>query len=162
MRVGRTSSTRLRSQAWRYSEAWATGFGCTNIDAPTYVDEQSGTFFWVDISKYTYSGGGLAMPDPDGPIDQYVNENVGAGMLWKLFKDQSYDPDGRGLGDEKVFSALTYEKLVDGTYNRGYQTVDLIDFFDSAICSGAASEADVNAVVQTSGFPYDSENRPCQ
>jgi hypothetical protein len=144
-----------------YSEAWATAFGCTNIDSPKYVDEQSGSFFWVDISKYTYSGGSLQMADPDGPIDQYINENIGAGMIWKLIVDQSMDPQGRGLGDPKVFGALTYEPLVNGTFNRGYHTVDLIDFFDAALCSGNASVADINAVTQTTKFPYNPATRPC-
>ncbi|MFW5741387.1 MAG: hypothetical protein ACOC1F_13585 [Myxococcota bacterium] len=116
-----------------YSEAWATAFGSTNVGSPIYVDEQSGTFFWVDISKYTYSGGPLQMPDPDGPIDQYINENVGAGMIWKMFVDQSMDADGLGMGDGGVFNVLTHDKLVDGTYNRGYHKVDLVDFFDAAI-----------------------------
>lgn len=147
-----------------YSEAWATGFGCTNIESPKYVDEQSGSFFWVDISKYTYSGssGSLSMPDPNGPIDQYVNENVGAGMIWKLLVDSSMDTEGRGLGDPKVFGALTYGPLVNGTFNRGYEKVDLIDFFDAAICSGNASVADVDSVTQTTGFPYNPATRPCQ
>jgi len=146
-----------------YSEAWATAFGCTNIESPKYVDEQMGSFFWVDISKYTYSGSGgkLQMPDPNGPIDQYINENVGAGMIWKLFVDSSVDPQGRGLGDDKVFGALTYPPLVDGTFNRGYHTVDLVDFFDAALCSGYVSEADINAVTKTTGFPYNPATRPC-
>jgi len=145
-----------------YSEAWATAFGQTNIWSPLYVDEQSGTFFWVDISKYTYSGGALAMPNPNGPIDQNVNENIGAGMIWKLFVDPATDPHGRNLGDEKVFGALTYPPLVNGSFNRGYKTVDLIDFFDAAICSGNASIADIDAVTKTTGFPYDASKRPCK
>ena len=145
-----------------YSEAWATAFGCSNIGNSMYVDEQSGSFFWVDISKYTYSGGGLELPNPNGPIDQYINENVGAGMIWKMYADGAQDPDGRGLGDAGIFGALTYDKLVNGTYNRGYEKVDLIDYFDSAICSSSASEADINAVIQTTGFPYDPATRPCQ
>ena len=47
-----------------YSEAWATAFAQTNVGAPIYVDQQEGTFFWVDISKYTYSNGNLDLPDP--------------------------------------------------------------------------------------------------
>ena len=149
-----------------YSEGWATAFGQTHIENARYVDQQSGTFFWVDISKYTYSGssGSLAMPNPNGPIDQYINENVVAGMIWKLWVDPvaSNDGDGRNLGDDKIFSTLGYGPLVNGTFNRGYSTVDLVDFFDAAICSSNASVADVNSVTQKTGYPYNPASRPCQ
>jgi hypothetical protein len=145
-----------------YSEGWATAFGQTNIQGPVYADEQSGTFFWVDISKYTHWNGTLQMPSSSGPIDQDINENVVAGMIWKLFVNKDLDPQGQELGDQKVFGALTYDKLVNGTFNRGYSKVDLVDFFDAAICSGNASVANVNAVTKTTGFPYNPATRPCQ
>lgn len=145
-----------------YSEAWATAFGQTNVDSPIYVDQQNGTFFWVDISKYAYSGGDLEKPNPDGAIDQYINENVGAGMIWKLWVNTDKDSDGRNLGDEGVFGIVTNAPLVDGTYNRGYYKVDLIDFMDSAICSGKATEADVTSVTGPTGFPYNPADKPCQ
>lgn len=155
-----------------YSEAWATAFAQTNVGAPVYMDQQEGTFFWVNIAKYTYTNGNLEKPDPDGPIDQYLNENVAAGMIWKLWVptqtpsdqlDIGTDPDGRGLGDSKIFTVLTNPKLIDGTLNRGYSKVDLVDFFDSALCTNQATEADISAVVATSGFPYDPATKPaCQ
>ena len=144
-----------------YNEGWATAFGQSHIRDSFYVDEQNGTFFWVNIANYTYNNHSLAMPTPNGGIDQNINENVVAGMIWKLFVNTSYDPQGRGLGDNKVFGALTFPKLVNGEYNRGYKTVDTVDFFDAAICSGNAGVADINAVSQTSGFPYNASGRPC-
>ncbi|HQP34977.1 MAG TPA: hypothetical protein PLI95_07355, partial [Polyangiaceae bacterium] len=139
---------------------------------PVYMDQQEGTFFWVDIAKYTYTNGNLEKPDPDGAIDQNLNENVGAGMIWKLWVptqtasdqlDIGTDPDGRGLGDSKIFTVLTNPKLIDGTLNRGYSKVDLVDFFDSALCTSQATDADVSAVVATTGFPYDPATKPaCQ
>ncbi len=83
-----------------YSEGWATFFAQSNIGSPVYVDQQNGSFFWVDISKYNYSGGALDLPKADGPIDQNVNENVEAGMLWKLWASTADDPDGRNLQDQ--------------------------------------------------------------
>lgn len=145
-----------------YSEAWATSFAATNVGTPVYVDEQYGSFFYVDISKYEYSSGSLAMPDPNGGIDQHLNENVAAGMIWKLWVDGAQDADGRGLGDPKIFGTLTTGNLVNGTYNRGYEKVDLVDFFDAAICSGNATDADVSAVCATTGFPYNPADKPCQ
>ncbi len=145
-----------------YSEGWATSFGMTNVETPVYVDQQQGTFFWVDISKYTTSDGDLAMPDAQGLIDQPINENVVAGMIWKLWVDPSLDPGGRNLGDPKIFGTLTYPQLVDGTFNRGYYKVDLVDFLDSAICSGNATEEDVTSVTQPTGYPYDPATKPCQ
>lgn len=143
-----------------YSEAWATSFGQTNIQSPIYVDEQQGTTFWVDLSKYAYSGGDLVRPDRNGPIDQDVNENIGAGMLWKLWVPPDKDADGRSLGDPKIFTAFTYGPLVDGTLNRGYPKVDLVDFFDALLCSGQATAEDVTAVVTAVGFPYQVADKP--
>ena len=153
---------RASSPGLAYSEAWATAYAQEMIETPVYVDEQMGTVFWVDISKYDYIRGPLEKPDPDGPIDQPINENVGAGMLWKLWVDANQDPDGRGLGDDQIFQAFTYGPLVDGTFNRGYVKVDLVDFFDAAICSGAAQIEDITAVSQTAGYPYNPASRPCQ
>jgi hypothetical protein len=144
-----------------YSEGWATSFGMTNVGSPVYIDQQDGTFFWVDLSKYDYSGGPLEKPDPNGAIDQYINENVVAGMIWKLWVDQSLDPDGRNLGDDKIFATLTNPKLVDGTYNRGYYKVDLVDFLDSAICSGSATVEDVASVTGPAQYPYNPAAKPC-
>ncbi|MBI5535569.1 MAG: hypothetical protein HY898_22755 [Deltaproteobacteria bacterium] len=157
-----------------YSEAWATSFGQSNVSTPIYVDQQEGTVFWVDISKYTYSNGNLQKPDPAGPIDQNINENVAAGMIWKLWAYQSCpngtcpndesitieDPDGQGIGSANIFKTLTYPALVNGTLNRGYSKVDLVDFLDAAVCSGAATDAQITAVCDTTGYPYKSADRP--
>jgi hypothetical protein len=155
-----------------YSEAWATAFGQSNISSPIYVDQQEGTFFWVDISKYTYSNGSLQKCDPEGPIDQFVNENVAAGMIWKLWAYQPgqtpdtesvavEDAQGQALGSDKIFKTLTYPALVNGTLNRGYSKVDTVDFLDAAFCSGSATDAQLKAVCDTAGFPYDPANRKC-
>jgi hypothetical protein len=157
-----------------YSEAWATAFGQATVSGPVYVDQQEGTVFWVDISKYNYSNGDLQKPDPAGAIDQDINENIGAGMIWKLWAYPSCpngecpnaetitveDPDGQSLGSDKIFKTITYSKLVDGSLNRGYSKVDLVDFFDAAICSGNATDAQVTAVVNTTGFPYKTSEKP--
>jgi hypothetical protein len=154
-----------------YSEGWATGYGQTNVGNSIYVDQQEGTVFWVDISKYVYSNGDLQKPDPAGPIDQDINENIIAGMIWKLWAYQPgqtpstevvtvEDTDGQGVGSANIFKTLTYPKLVDGTLNRGYSKVDLVDFFDAAFCSQSATDAQITNVSNTTGYPYKSAERP--
>lgn len=82
-------------------------------------------------------------------------------MLWRLWTDASVQSDGRNLGDAKMFATFTDSKLIDGTYNRGYAKVDIVDFFDMALCSGNATEDDIKAVVATTGFPYDPATKEC-
>lgn len=136
------------------------------IGTPIYFTNQQGSFWWLDISKGTLDDGTeLPLPDPEGGIDQDVNENVVAGMMFKLWALQGEgmptDPNGRGLGDTNIFNIFTFGKLVDGTFNRGYAKVDVVDYFDAALCSGNATEDDISAIIQTTGFPYDMANRSC-
>jgi hypothetical protein len=154
-----------------YSEAWATSFGQSNVSTPIYVDQQEGTFFWIDLSKYESSNGAIDKPDPAGAIDQAINENIAAGMIWKLWAYPPgttteevvdvFDSQGQSLGTDKIFKILTYKPLVDGQLNRGYQTVDMVDFLDAAVCSGNATDAQVKAVCDSASYPYDATARKC-
>jgi hypothetical protein len=147
-----------------YSEGWATSWGQESVGNPIYVDVQDGTAFWVDIQNYEYSNGKLQKPNPDGPIEQPINENVVAGMMWKLWAEPTAhkDSDGQSLQDPKIFTAFMHPGLVNGSMNRGYVKVDLVDFFDAAVCSKAGSEANVNAVSKTAGYPYSFKQDYCK
>jgi len=158
---GSHSSSNESKPGLAYSEGWATMFGQTNIPSPLYMNEDEGTTWWADVSKYVNAAGPCPKPDPNGPIDQYVSENITGGMLWRLWTDANVQTDGRNLGDGKMFAAFTNEKLTDGTYNRGYPKVDLVDYFDVALCSGQATEEDIKAVVATTGYPYDPATKEC-
>ncbi len=169
--VGQASKPGL---AW--SEGWATAFGQWNSSDiaggeydPVYYDTQDGTTFWVNIATASYSNGALQTPDPNGPIDQFINENVVSGMVWHLwhpdnarFAASADSPGGNdeglyaGVGDDNMFRAVQSQRLLSQNYNRGYERVDLIDFYDAARCEpDVASDQSITDVSANVGFPWD-------
>jgi len=147
-----------------YSEGWATAFGQWNSSFagdwdPVYIDVQDGTTFHVDIEKGTYSGGNLVRPKADAGIDQFINENVVAGMIFKLNADGSgvtrNITGGQGLGPDALFKAFISPR-VKSSSGRGYARVDVVDFFDGGRCTEALPNANISAVSNEVTFPWDS------
>lgn len=146
-----------------YSEGFATAFGQRNVSDvaggeydPLYLDMQDGTTFWIDISSAVYdSYKAVTKPNPSGPLDQPMNENIVAQMLWHLWHPQAAGAGAyEGLGDDAIFRALTSARVK--TMNRGYTTVDVLDFFDAAVCTGVATNAEIDAVSRNLvGYPWD-------
>lgn len=149
-----------------YSEGWATFAGQAQLSGdppnPIYFNQQHGTTYWVNIDQLAYDQGPLPKPDPNGAIDQPMNEMVVAGTIWALWGDTSLGAHYQGLGDQAIFDTLTSSRLVSTAANRGYKRVDLVDFLDAVSCSGAGTEANVTAVTGAVGFPYDVQNKTCQ
>lgn len=137
--------------AW--SEGFATLAGQTAISArkgtvdPVFFALQQGTSFWVDLSRAAYSGGTLPSPNPAGPIDQQVNENIVAAIGWDLWKTITDAPFFQALGLPRVNSAL----------NRGYTTVDLVDFADALQCSSMISPTALSTSMSKYKFPWDGK-----
>ena len=147
-----------------YSEGWATAFGQDNVTAPDpanpdplYIDTQQGTTFWVDISQAQWTNGALDLPDPNGAIDQDINENVVSDMIWHLWQPLPAmgDPSAyQKLGSDKIFTAFQSQRLLDPSLNRGYKKLDLIDFLDAVECSNAGTDADVKAATDPVKYPW--------
>jgi hypothetical protein len=142
----------LPGLAW--SEGFATFSGQAAISqvqgtlSPVYFTVQSGTAAWVDISRALSSQGALPRPDPQGPLDQKLEEHIVSGILWELW---------RGLSDAKVFPSLRSPRVL-GLYNRGYTTVDLIDYADAMSCSGAATNQLLDDTLRVKfGYPWDNK-----
>jgi hypothetical protein len=172
--VGQASKPGL---AW--SEGWATAYGQWNSSDPAagdydplYFDTQDGTTFWVNVATASFTAGALQTPDPEGPIDQFVNENVVSSMLWHLWQPEGArffaetdEPSGldkgtyQGIGDDNVFRAVQSDRIVGGT-NRGYSRIDLIDFYDAAICEQVANDDNIDSVSADVGYPWD-QNPSC-
>lgn len=136
--------------AW--SEGFATFSGQSSISqiqgtlTPVYFTVQTGTAAWIDISRGLSSQGALPRPDPKGSLTQKLEEHMVSGMLWDLW---------RTLGDAKIFPTLRSGR-VTGPYNRGYSTVDLVDYADALSCSGAATMQQLDSSLrQKYGFPWD-------
>jgi len=144
-----------------YSEGYATFTGQSQISKgpsdndPIYFTKKKGTTFWVDVSKNTYSGGALQMPDPNGPIDQYVNENVITSMFWSFWASANAVKP-QSLGEAPVFSTFRSQRLLGGQ-NRGYKTVDFIDYLDAMTCENTATTAQIDAVTSSVGYPWDNQ-----
>ena len=153
-----------------YSEGWATAFGQDNVTAPDpmnpdplYIDTQQGTTFWVDISQAAWSMGNLDLPDPNGAIDQKVNENVVSDMIWHLWQPLPAAGDSspyQKLGSDKIFSAFQSARLTDPSLNRGYAKLDLIDFYDAVVCSKAGTDAQVKGASDPVTYPWSAYNTP--
>ncbi|MBI4702996.1 MAG: hypothetical protein HY744_17915 [Deltaproteobacteria bacterium] len=144
-----------------YSEGWATYCGQSLISKgpddpdPIYFTKKHGTTFWIDLSKYSYSGGPLGKPDPNGPIDQDVNENVIAGMMFSFWAStKAATPQGLGWG--ALYETLRSQRLL-GNLNRGYHTVDFIDYLDAMKCEKKASAEQIKAVTEAADYPYDNQ-----
>lgn len=144
-----------------YSEGWATFAGQSNLsnspsdNDPIAFRKSGGTSFWVDIGKLVWSGGAIELPDPNGPADQFVNENVITGMMWSLWAENNAGAP-QGLGDVPLFRVLTSKRLV-GDLNRGYFKVDFFDYLDAMKCEKLATEGQIGDVVQSVGYPYDQQ-----
>jgi hypothetical protein len=168
--VGQASKPGL---AW--SEGWATAFGQWNSSDPpngdydpVYYDTQDGTTFWVNIATASYTNGNLQKPDPNGPLSQFINENVVSSMVWHLWQPEaarfqaSADAPGgndggtyANVGDDGMFRAVQSNRLIGGQ-NRGYERVDLVDFYDATSCENVAPDQSVVSVSDDVGFPWDS------
>ncbi len=144
-----------------FSEGWATFSGQTNLsnspsdNDPIAFRKSHGTSFWVDVSKATWSEGLIDLPDPNGPIDQEINENIVTVMMWSLWAGANAQAP-QGLGDDPMFKVLPSQRIV-GSTNRGYFKVDFIDYLDAMKCEGLATGAQINAVAGPVKYPYDNK-----
>ena len=124
-----------------------------------YFTKQYGTSFWVDIASNLYSGQGtpttLELPNPNGSIDQDINENVVAGMMWSLWASSNAQTP-QSLGDSPMYKTIESTRLTGGM-NRGYHTVDFVDYLDAMKCEGLATGTQISEVTTTVGYPYDNQ-----
>ncbi len=160
-------------QAW--SEGFATWHSSLVRNSPVYFDKQDGTFFWFNIDKAVYSGGGpLIEPDPQGDLLQKMDENRVAAIVWAL-TDTTTVPYGAAVNNV-LFQALTGPHMNTAPFPRGYKrhvwTLDtsnyppvfkdvvetsesapmVADFLDALACLGVKSTK-LQAAVQTYPFP---------
>lgn len=165
--------------AW--SEGWATWFGSDARQSSFYFDKQtsasgSTVVFWFDIAARQYSGPTWRRPTPGAGLDQEIDENEVAAMLWGA--------SGNGTADGPLFDALASSHLRGPFFRRGYQQhvnvmVDmssgdqfngmpdgipapyLADFLDALDCAGF-DRGTLDATTQPTGYyPYVSGSPLC-
>jgi hypothetical protein len=158
--------------AW--SEGYATWFSADTRADPVYVDKEHGSMFWFDLSQRTSSGSTWLRPTAAGGLDQEINENEIAAMLWDLAVTQ-------GLGADPLDRALASKRMTAAPFERGYHrelwhlqadcsrdeiedtgqsTTSFADFLDALACEGVAPAA-LDTATQP-GFPYASSTPRCR
>lgn len=147
-----------------YSEGFATFMGQSNLSGgnpangnPVYFTVQNGTGFWVNLNNRNWLNGPLEDPNPGGGEDQDVNENVIGAMMWSLWASANAQTP-QGLGEEAVLGNLRSERTLMG-FNRGYPTIDFMDYLDALSCSGLATDQQISAVVDPVGYPWTASGR---
>ena len=142
-----------------FDEGFATFFGQANVshdpsdNEPITFRKSQGTVFWADLGKLTSSLGKLPLPAPGGKLDQPLNPNVAAGMLWSLWAGKNAIAP-QNLGDAPFFAALPTYRFTNG--DRGFAGTDLVDYLDALTCDKGATLAQIGAVTKAADFPYDS------
>jgi hypothetical protein len=144
-----------------YSEGWATFVGQTNISVdnvnnePIAFRKSQGTTFWVNLSDMKWSGGDIQAADPNGPLDQEINENLVSAMMWSLWAGANAQAP-QNLGDAPLFAVMDDDRLL-GSADRGYFTVDMVDWLDALKCGQQATADQISAAVAPTQFPYDNQ-----
>ena len=164
---GSHSSSQANRPGLAYSEGWATFFGQRNMsegDAlePVYFSVgASGTYWFWDLDKSAEPGSRIPKADPTGPIDQYISEGVVTYMLWHMWAPQGDHPPYKALGDAPIFGALVSERVTNDAHDRGYSTVDYVDFADALLCADAGHRDAVLETAEPIGYPYHDADKLC-
>lgn len=155
--------------AW--SEGWATYFALSTYSrlvgeaSPVYWDIQAGDSFWIDLaSAATSEGAGFVVPDASAGMEQDLDENWVAMMIWDIWDGadvaEIYEDDGCTVGTDAVMAAVTGKRFLYG--DRGASGADFVDFVDALLCDQPQLQQAVDATVTTYlGFPYDG-NYTCE
>ncbi|MCS6902207.1 MAG: hypothetical protein NZX77_20885 [Polyangiaceae bacterium] len=151
--AGPHSLSMLEPPGMAWSEGWATYLAQGMKQDPLYFDKQEGTVWWYNVDKPYPSAPKL---NPNGPMDQQLGEGNVTHMLWHLDDTVEEGWDKSNLQMPSLIRAFTSKRLMDKSMNRGYKTVDFVDFLDALRCGGAPS-AGVLSVTKNEGFPYDNK-----
>jgi hypothetical protein len=155
--------------AW--SEGFATWFSSLVRNEGLYYDKQGGSFLWVDLDDRRFSSGvPWNRPWPGGGLEQMIDENEVASMLWRLSTDENVDGLLAALSSPRMttspflrgYTTRTWEGLNAEGYALPYTSTTasaphLADFLDAVVCGGVVSANAVDAVTEpASHYPYPS------
>nr|MBK7066952.1 hypothetical protein [Deltaproteobacteria bacterium] len=161
--------------AW--SEGFATWFSSDVRSSSLYYDKQMSSFFWIDIGARQYPGLGWARPVASAGLQQTIDENEVASMLWTL-RNSSLSASGQ------MYAALASTRMRGPSFARGYRAWSwssydpatgnpvgairtttpapyLADFLDALNCNGFSRSALDAATQPTLFFPYPSASALC-
>lgn len=164
--------------AW--SEGFATWFSADVRNSSMYYDKIGSSFFWFNIAARQYAPGISRLPwerpTVGGGLEQTIDENEVASMLWTLSNSTATAPG-------EMYRALASARMQGPRFARGYRawrwsTLDsvgdptgatrsttpapyLADFLDALRCNGF-SRSFVDAATQPSlNYPYPSASPLC-
>lgn len=160
-------------QAW--SEGWATGFSSILRGNSVYWDKQQGAMFWFDLQQRQYDEVQWQRPKPSAGLEQAIDENEVAAMLYGL----ATDPE---VGGDAVLAGLTTPSVTEPDFKRGYtrhvwdmrdckrigyfdtgETSPMFaDYLDGLVCGGVAPDAIDRSTSPSQFYPYPSESPICQ
>jgi hypothetical protein len=160
-------------QAW--SEGWATGFSSILRDNPVYWDKQGGSMFWFSLRERAYDQVQWRRPRASAGLQQLIDENEVAAMLYGL----STDPD---VGSDVVLAGLTTPSVTAPDFKRGYtrhvwdmrdceptgyhdtgeSSPMFADYLDGLVCGGVPAAAVDRSTSPRQYYPYPSESPICQ
>jgi len=141
------------SPPFAWSEGIATAFAASWQGSPFFIDGNSSGWWWVNLSKATYSHGSLTPPSLSSGIYQYLDEMVVASMIWSTTESNSSVTGSLNIGFKKTWDvATTYLVKKD----RGWWGVDFVDFVDGLLCKGYITVGQAAVLYNGSyKFPYD-------
>ena len=160
--------------AW--SEGFATWFSAVVRGNSVYYDKQRGAFFWFDIGERRYSQATWQRPDANAGLEQLIDENEIAAMLFGLTNDQSLP----GL-----LAAVASPRMTQAPFLRGYarrawnglngdglplpfQSLNesaphFADYLDAIACGGVTSGQAIDAVTEPfTHYPFPSAAPLCR
>jgi len=159
-----------------YSEGYATYHAASVMNNPIAFDIQQGPF-WIDFNQRLYSFGPSPIPraQANQPLDQRIDENDVAAMLWQMSKSSA--------GAVPFIDMMVASEHMNSTpWFRGYKrhTWDIdpqtgtftnvvitnesspyhADLFDSMVCAGFSTSAINAATGFASFYPYNATSIP--
>lgn len=160
-----------------YSEGWATYHAAAVQNNPIAFDIQGGAF-WIDFDQRLYSFGPSAIPRAvaSQPLDQRIDENDVAAMLWNLSRSSpSAVPFIHQMMGSEHMNASPWSRgykrhtwdidKMTGMFTNVVVTADaapfLADLMDAMICGGFSTTAMSGATVPASFFPYNAAGATC-
>ena len=154
------------SPPFAWSEGWASFFAVYNMTklsgAPwsQYWDIQGGSSFWLDYDLITTQkeSHSFEFPNPNGTIEQDLDENLVAAILWDIWDGVDYpdplDDDDVNQGIVPLANAVSSSRFLD--LDRGASGVDLVDFVDAMLCDDPPLlDALGDLLTGDFDFPYD-------
>jgi hypothetical protein len=157
--------------AW--SEGWATYHSSSVRGSTIYYDKQGGGFLWFDLASSNYwDDRAWSRPSAEFEIDQALDENEVARMVWQLEQKTGWSSPLRALASYRMNMTVTprgYTRRVwtDPLRAWDYTTTTtpsryFADALDAMLCNDLIAPSALWSVTEPWGYyPYDATAPLC-